>query len=298
MKNTFQNKYLIVGATALILLSASCDTEKRKELQAKADQLELDLHARDSAFNEIMDLMTKVESQIDKIKERENLIANRSKEDFAEESEQGLVEDIVIINELIESTNAQVKNLSAKLNKANIEIGSFKMRVNKLSQELDERKNAITSLEEKLSVKENKIMELDGEVKTLVTRVNMMDETIEEQKIALKENDKTIHRAFYVVNTEKNLLEEGLITKEGGFLWMGKTTEIEENISEEKFNEIDIRQTSRFYVNSNKMNLVTEHPKGSYEVVKDENEIVQYIDVTNPAEFWKISKYLVISVKG
>ncbi|MBV6641201.1 MAG: hypothetical protein KI791_10800 [Cyclobacteriaceae bacterium] len=298
MKINFKNQYLSLSAVALILLASSCNMEKRRELQAKADQLEQELHARDSAFNEIMDLMTRVESQIEKIKERENLIANRSGEDFTNESSQGLVEDIDIINELIESTNAQVKSLSSKLNKANIEIGSFKMRVNKLSQELDERKNAIATLEEKLTIKDNKIMELDGEVKSLVTRVNLMDETIQAQKVVIDESDRTLHKAFYIVNTEKHLLDEGLITKEGGFLGLGKTTELEENVSEEKFEVIDIRQTSRFYVNSNKMSFVTEHPKGSYEVVKDENEVVQYIDVTNPGEFWKISKYLVISVKG
>ncbi len=298
MKPSFKNQYVITSAIALILLSSSCNQEKRRELQAKADQLEQELHARDSAFNEIMDLMTRVESQIEKIKERENIIANRSGEDFSEDTNQGLVEDIEIINELIESTNSQVKSLSSKLNKANIEIGSFKMRVNKLSQELDERKNAIATLEEKLTIKDNKIMELDGEVKNLITRVNMMDETIQTQKVTLEESDKSLHKAFYIVNTEKHLLTEGLITKEGGFLGLGKTTGLDENISEEKFEVIDIRQTSRFYVNSDKMNFVTEHPQGSYEVVKDENEIVQYIDVTNPVEFWKISKYLVISVKG
>ncbi|XOV93840.1 MAG: hypothetical protein ACFHWX_03825 [Bacteroidota bacterium] len=298
MKPNFKNQYILISAIALTFFLSSCDIEKRKELQAKADQLAMELHARDSAFNEIMDLMTKVESQIEKIKERENLIANRSTEDFVNDSSNGLVEDIDIINELIETTNNQVKSLSAKLNKANIEIGSFKMRINKLSQELDERKNAIASLEEKLSIKENRIIELDSEVKNLITRVNLMDETIQNQNEIISSNDKSLHQAFYVVNTEKNLLNEGLIIKEGGFLGIGKTTEIQENISPEKFEKIDIRQTSRFYVNSNKVNLVTEHPKGSYEVVTDENEVVQYIDVTNPDEFWKISKYLVISIKG
>lgn len=298
MKSIFKNQYLIISALALSSLTFSCNTEKRQELQAKADQLERQLNARDSAYNEIMDLMTKVESQIENIKERENIIANRSNEDFAGDSKQGLVEDIDIINELIETTNAQVQNLSSKLNDASIEISSFKVRVNKLRQDLDQRKNTIAALEEQLSIKDNKINELDGEVKTLITKVTLLDATIQSQEKVISESDKVLHTAYYVINSEKKLQEEGLIIKEGGFLGLGKSMELKENVSTDKFEKIDIRQTYRFHVNSDKMDFITEHPKGSFTVVKDENEIVKYIDVINPGEFWKISKYLVISVKG
>ncbi|CAN0107197.1 unnamed protein product, partial [Chrysoparadoxa australica] len=78
MKPIVKNPYLIVSVIILSSLAFSCDMEKRKELQTKADQLEQQLHARDSSFNDIMDLMTKVDSQCEKIKERENIIGNRS----------------------------------------------------------------------------------------------------------------------------------------------------------------------------------------------------------------------------
>ncbi len=298
MKPVIKYQYILLNVIIFSVLLSSCNMEKRKELEAKAEQLEHQLYARDSAFNDIMDLMTKVESQIELIKERENIIASRSGDDFASSTRQGLVEDIDIINELIKTTTSQVQNLSSKLNKANIQIGSFKSRINNLSQELDLRKGAIAELQEQLELKDNKINQLDGEVKHLITQVNDLGATIVSQNEKISENNNVLNTAYYVVNSEKNLQENGFVTKEGGFLGLGKTIELQESISPEKFEKIDIRKTSRFYINSNKMNLVTEHPKDSYEVVKDEKEIVKYIDVTNPGEFWRISKYLVISVKG
>ena len=298
MKNSVKKSYIIVGIIVAISIMSSCNVEERKKLEEKAVSLEQKLHERDSAFNEIMDLMTKVESQIEQIKERENIIANRSNEDFSSNGKEQMVEDISIINDLIEKTNTQVESLSSKLNKANIEIGSFKMRVNKLSQELDSRKNAMATLEEQIREKDNMINELDGEVQTLVSKVNLQTETIQSQNDQLKERDIEMHKAFYAVNTSKNLEENGLITKEGGFLWLGKTSELRADAEQTKFDAIDIRETTRFYVNSDKMDIVTEHPSDSYQVVKDDKDIVKYIDITNPEKFWKVSKYLVISVKG
>ncbi len=298
MKNSLKNSYIIIGIIVAISIMSSCNVEERKKLEEKAVSLEQKLHERDSAFNEIMDLMTKVESQIEQIKERENIIANRSNEDFSSNGKEQMVEDISIINDLIEKTNTQVESLSSKLNKANIEIGSFKMRVNKLSQELDSRKNAMATLEEQIREKDNMINELGGEVQTLVSKVNLQTETIQTQNAQLKERDNQIHKAFYAVNTSKNLEENGLITKEGGFLWLGKTPELRADAEQTKFDAIDIRETTRFYVNSDKMDIVTEHPSDSYQVVKDDKDIVKYIDITNPEKFWKVSKYLVISVKG
>jgi len=45
------------------------------------------------------------------------------------------------------------------------------------------------------------------------------------------------------------------------------------------------------------MKLVTEHPTGSYEVVKEGENMVAYIAIKDPQEFWRISKYAVVELK-
>ena len=50
-------------------------------------------------------------------------------------------------------------------------------------------------------------------------------------------------------------------------------------------------------INGKKIEVVTEHPHNSYELVEEEG-VVKYLKIQNPEEFWKISKFLVVSIKG
>jgi hypothetical protein len=47
---------------------------------------------------------------------------------------------------------------------------------------------------------------------------------------------------------------------------------------------------------SKRAELLTTHPAGSYELVKDAKGQLT-LKITNPTEFWSVSRYLVIQVK-
>jgi len=298
MKTKIKNKSL--GIYGLILLGtlilSSCGREEREKLQAQANELEQKLHERDSAFNSIMNVMADVESQIEEIKTQENLIATNSG-DFSERNDKQMVGDLKRINELIKNTNDKVRSLSAKLNDSNIELKAFRRKVDGLMKNLQEREKSIAQLQEELQLKDHQIAELNTEVGSLVTRVQLQTETIEIQNQELVDRESKLNTGYFAVDTEKKLREEGLITREGGFLWLGKTTELEADAAQGKFTEVDIQNTKRFYIDSDKMEIVTEHPTDSYKLVNESGK-VKYLEVTDPSKFWKISKYLVISVRG
>ena len=106
-----------------------------------------------------------------------------------------------------------------------------------------------------------------------------------------------INTAYFAIGSEKSLIEDGLVNKEGGFLGFGKTSELDPDATKDKFNEIDIRTTDRLIIDAEKVSLITEHPSNSYEIVK-EGDVVKYLDIKNPEKFWKISKYLVVAVRS
>lgn len=293
-KNTLKiSAVLLAGALAF----SSCNTEERERLQTEADQLEQKLHERDSAFNSIMNVMAEVEGQIEQIKTQENLITTNSSGDFSTSDKDQMVVDIKRINELINNTNEKMESLSSKLENSSIELNAFKKRVRDMMANLKEREASIVQLTEDLEQKEIRITELSTEVGTLVTRVQLQTETIDIQNQELVERENALNTAFFAVDSENNLKEGGLVTKEGGFLWIGKTTELRADAAQSKFTEVDIQNTKRFYIDSEKMEIVTEHPSGSFELVNEGGK-VKYLEVKDPSEFWKISKYLVVSVKG
>ena len=62
------------------------------------------------------------------------------------------------------------------------------------------------------------------------------------------------------------------------------------------FTKIDTRVDKEIKLYSKSAKLLTTHPAGSYNLVKDKQD--QYeLHITNPTQFWSVSKYLVVQVK-
>lgn len=299
-KNQGKKVTLIASMVAIVaVVTALFFTmeEKKDQLVERSTQLEKELHTRDSAYNEIIDIMYGVETKIESIKAKENIISEVTNQDFNLKDKDQMISDMVSIDSLIIETNETVARLVSKLDNANINLNLFRDRVNRLSKELDERKMSLQSLREDLKTKDVLISEMTADLNTLEYRVDVQESTIDMQINKINMQEDELSKAYYAIGTEKALKENGLVTKEGGFLFLGKTTELDENAAQEKFSEIDIRTTGRLIVDAEKVNLVTEHPTDSYEMITEGN-VIKYIDIKDPEEFWKISKYLVVAVKS
>jgi len=42
--------------------------------------------------------------------------------------------------------------------------------------------------------------------------------------------------------------------------------------------------------------LISEHPANSYQLIRDKYKKIESIEITDPAQFWKISKYAVVEI--
>ncbi|MEQ9231517.1 MAG: hypothetical protein RIF46_12610, partial [Cyclobacteriaceae bacterium] len=113
----------------------------------------------------------------------------------------------------------------------------------------------------------------------------------------LLKQDLKSHTAFIAIGSKDELEKQQLIKKEGGFLGLGKSTQLADNAVVENFTEVDIRSTDKLYLDASKVDVVTEHPSSSFRLVSDGDNI-SHIEITDPAEFWKLSNYLVIAIKS
>lgn len=68
------------------------------------------------------------------------------------------------------------------------------------------------------------------------------------------------------------------------------------DINKDYFTQIDIRTTKEIKLYSKDADVLTTHPTGSYALDKDDKGLLT-LRITNPKEFWSVSKYLVIQVK-
>lgn len=287
----------VILVTAGILASYFTLEDEREKLVEKAVQLEQELQERDFAYNEIIDIMYAVESKIESIKDRESFISETSSGEFDRDEKNRMIDDMNSIDQLIIETNEKVSRLSSKLEKTDINLKSFQNRVAALSTELQERKVAIGSLRQELKNRDIQIADMSIDLSALEYQVGEQESTIATQATKIDLQEDELSKAYFAMGTKEALKEDGLVTQEGGVLWFGKTTEIKANLDQEKFSEIDIWSTKRLYVDSKKIDLVTEHPSDSYELVKEGDSII-FLEIKDPKEFWKISKYLVVATKS
>ena len=93
----------------------------------------------------------------------------------------------------------------------------------------------IAVLKTNLVNKDFEIGQLNGQMYALKDTL-----TIKEEKIS-NQIDK-LNQAFVVSGTYKDLKEKGLLSKEGGFIGLGRKESILEDFSDSLFQEIDITQ--------------------------------------------------------
>jgi hypothetical protein len=109
----------------------------------------------------------------------------------------------------------------------------------------------------------------------------------------LDAQDKALNTAWFVYGTKKELKEQNILEDK----LLGKDEVLQSlDFNKDYFTQIDIRKDTEFKLYSKSAKLLTTHTNGSYEWTKDEKE--QYIlRVTNPTDFWSVSRYMVIQVK-
>ena len=210
------------------------------------------------------------------------------------------MQEIEMIDELVIRSKATVSSLEEKLKSANLKTNVFKNRVSRLSAQLKEREATIVSLKETVEARDESIKLMTAQVDELIETTSAKDLTIEEKNgeiLKLTEENNTLNRAYLAIGSFKELKDRGLVQRQGGFLWFGRTIDVMEDADRGKFLEVDIRQVNQLPVKAANLSLLSEHPADSYEIVPGDTEEMKVLEITDPEAFWKASRYLVISKK-
>ena len=267
---------LIVCAAML----ASCDGFKggSKDLKAENDSLLIELSQRNAELDEMMGTFNEIQEgfrQINDAESRVDLQRGTITENSASAKQQ-IASDIEFITKQMEENKAQIAKLQAMLKSSKNNSAQLKKAVESLTQELVTKQQRIEELQAELASKNIRIQELDAAVSGLSADKESL------------EQDKAINAAWFVFGTKSELksqkiLQSGDVLKNADF-------------NKDYFTQIDIRTTKEIKLYSKRAELLTTHPAGSYELVKDDKGQLT-LKITNPKEFWSVSKYLVIQVK-
>lgn len=259
-------------------LDAPTESAEIVKLRNQVAQLELESSRKDSVLNETFSFFNEVQTNLLKINIKEDEIrVKSSNSELTPEDQEWILQEISNIN-FLRSQNA--KNI-ASLQK---QLASKDIRINELEEMVEGLVRQIQIKDEQIVLLQNRLSDIDMEY------ANLFDEYQEQVELAL-DVMKEMNTVYYAYGTESELIENKVLMKEGGFIGIGRQTNIADDFNEKYFQKMDKTKIKEIKIVGKQPKLATDHPVSSYEwsgdklIIKDANK------------FWRISNYLVVIVK-
>ena len=277
-KRTF---YILPLVSVMIL--SSCNQDQINQLNSEKQALVEESAEKEEAIEQMLMKFNQIQENLDEIKKREGIL-HVSDPEIARET---MVEDIQLINQLMIENEELNRQLLEELSESNYATAELRKMVDHLNEQMDEKDKEIALLKQEIQLKDKKLFEL-------FISNDSLSNLAANQKAEINEMTDEMNIAFYAYGTYKDLEENKVLTKEGGVLGLGKTTNLEKNLNVDYFTKIDIRKQKSFLIYADKAELVSKHPDGSYKFV-GENKVDSLV-ITDVDAFWKTTKMMVIVI--
>jgi len=280
-------KILFMAAMATALVACDGTMNNGSEGDRERDSLRNVIDQKDNEINDLMGTFNEIQTGFDQINEAEgrvNMMRNGTENNS---SAANIRENMEFIQQTLEENKRKIDELTNKLKSSSINSSKLKEAINKLTQQLNDKNAELEALREQLAEKDVKIEELSGTVSNLQQENEQVRQQKEATEQIAKNQDAQLNTAWYVFGTNKELKAEGILSK--GEVLQG-------NYNKNYFTQIDIRKVNVIPLHSKSATLLTNHPAGSYTLLKDSKG--EYtLRITDVAKFWSVSKYLVVKVK-
>lgn len=277
-----------------LLLSAfmvSCNTKKIESLESEKSRLQADSISRDSILNEWFTTFNVIEDNLAEITGRQKYIANAAAAETPRSPDvrERIRNEIATINDIMIDNQERLAALKEQIQTSNIRIRALEETIAILSKRVEEKDVEIAGLKGKLANLNIEKDNLNKTVAQLEQATNIQEELIREKEQAIDQ----FNEVWYVVGTSKYLKDNGFIEKTG---MLGSTKVLSSRAGTGMFTQGDMRELSDIVVNSEKATLITVHPEGSYEWIR-EDKVITSLKINDPVEFWKTSKFCVVETK-
>lgn len=188
----------------------------------------------------------------------------------------------------LDSTEARLERAQQRVTRLAGRESALNARVTTLTARLDSLRTSAAAEQRALSTRiaglEQTVATLSSDTARLAARVASLSDSA--------------HTVYYVAATERELLDRGVIVREGGrrYLFAGpRTIQPARQLSPESFNAIDMTKTRTIPLPPGRYRILSRH---SIELAKPEmlegGKIGGALQVTAPEQFWAGSRYLIL----
>ena len=289
--------YLVWLMAGLAILPA-CQRSNKLEAEAMRQDsinavLQDSINTANAEKDSLMQLMGDIADGMQQIKELEDIVSVNNLSVETPDRKKQLRDDIVLIQQSINKHKARLAELEKRLKQSTNYNASMQKSIANLKQQLEEQQNTINGLTDQLAAAHIQIKNLNQSVDSL----NTVNKTVIKEKEAAQEESKqltnevnNLNVCYYVVGSKKELKAHKII--ETGFL--RKTKILQGDYEMSYFTKADRRTLNEIPLHSSKAEVMTNHPRDSYEIVDHGN--VKTLHILNPSRFWEKSNFLVVKV--
>jgi predicted nuclease with TOPRIM domain len=280
---------------AVAALAAGCHNYKAdvEDLTKEKEMLQVDSENKNATITEFVAAMNEIETNLNAVTEKQAAInMSSTSPELAKSQKERINEEISAINDLMKTNRDKMADLQKKLKRSGGKVAELEKAIALLNEQMTLKNNELVSLNEKLT-------ELNAQVATLNTSVTTLTAQNDEKTKVIDDQTKKMHTAYYTKGTYKELESKQVLVKEGGFLGIGREQKVVNDFNPDAFATVDITQTKVIPIESKNVKVVTTHPSASYTLEKKEKDpnYVTNLVISDPDQFWKASKYLVVMVQ-
>ena len=289
---------LLVTACSLILFSCNqAELQRIAELESRVDSLTVQAEQKDATINEFFESLNQIEENLKLITSKEQQIStevrnNGTNNELPKDGRERIAKDIIDINRIMSENHSQLAALTKKLKASNMKVAEFEKMIKDMTRRIEERDSTIQILRDNLEV-------LNFSVDSLTIALSGLDSVNKELTEQLEQQHVQINEAWYAFGSKKELIENQIISRTGGFLGIGKHNELKEDMLLDYFTKISIETTNEIPIFATKkgVEFVTKHPTDSYELTTNDEGAIVSIKITDKTKFWRQSRYLVVIIK-
>ena len=270
---------------ALAGCSNSDQAKKMSDLANKDTVLLVQANQKDSSISAYIGDMRQIQENLNRIKAREKMIVINSDEEGADK--ESVVAEVKELDTWILANDKKMNSLQSKLRNMTNKNANLQYLVTNLSQQIAIKDTEIAMLQTKLSKANSDLQTVTLSFYDSIAAIN----TVRAQVADLITEKNTV---YYVCGTMKQLKENSIIDKKGGFIGIGRTAKLNPGFDNSMFAKEDLTTLKGVALNGKFKSFITTHPSDSYMVIPTgKTDSISII----ASSFWSESKYMVVALK-
>ena len=293
--------------TLILVLAMGCE-RKSKALEATIVGLESSIQEKDTLLASLYTDMATIENELYSVSEKHSdgsvMIPLAQESDWS--STHRIMDEIRFLNDLIQSKSDKIQDIEAQLASARSQLSNsgksnsqLTTQIAGLEQQLKDANSEINTAKQNLEQKAEEMALLRTNLENRLSEIamletQMLNKDMENLMLARELDEK--NTGYYISGKYKELKSAGILERKGGIAGVGAVKQLREDFDTEKFKSIDIRNTPSIPLASEKVEIVTSHPEGSYAFKEEEGKITG-LEITDPDDFWKAGQVLVMVTK-